>query len=145
MSSLLFRVSEAFQRRVVRAIRLSLDFPCQFEGTRNVAILSPFVAATEEDDDGFTAPDEIHPVTGTVVDPHLRDASANRPDVSGIAKREAADANRYAGARIAVSQPRKPFGKNRRSAGPLSFRLSLIKDRLSIVACRPIDSFFCDV
>jgi hypothetical protein len=60
----------------------------------------------------IAAPNEIHSVAATVVDPHFRYAVAHRLHVAGIARREAADAHRDASARLAVPQFRKSGGKN---------------------------------
>ncbi len=49
----------------------SLDFPCQFEGERDITILASFVSAAKQYDHRFAAMDEIHPVAGSIVDPHL--------------------------------------------------------------------------
>src|SRR6266851_3229191 len=112
MSSLVSSVSAASQRRVLRAMSSSLNLLRQFEGTRDVAILVSFVATAEQDDHRVAAPDEIHPVAGTVVDPHLRNAATHRLYVTGIAEREAADANGDASACLAIPEPCKPIGKN---------------------------------
>jgi hypothetical protein len=70
---------------------------------RDITVLASFVAAGEQDEDGVSAPDEIHPITGTVVDPHLRHAAPHWLHVAGIAERESADAGGDAGARRAIS------------------------------------------
>ena len=56
MSSLVSKESAASQRLVLRASSSNLFR--QFESARNVAILAPFVAAAEEDNDSIAAPDE---------------------------------------------------------------------------------------
>jgi hypothetical protein len=81
----------------------------QFKSTRDVAILLPLVAAAEQDDNRVAAADEIHPIARAVVDPHFRHTAAHRLHVTGIAEREAADANRDAGTRLAIPQPCKPI------------------------------------
>ena len=81
--------SAASQRVVFPAVSSSLNFLRQFEGARAVAFLAPFVSAAEQDDNRVAALDEIHPLARTVVDPHLRHATADRLDVAGIAEREA--------------------------------------------------------
>src|SRR5208282_123341 len=131
MSSLVSRVSAASQRRVLRAMSSSLNLPRQFEGARDVAILGPFVAAAEQYDNHFAAPDEIHPVAGTVIDPHLRHTAAHRLHVTGIAEREASDANRNPGARLGVPQSCKPSGKNVGLPDLRRHELSLLKDSMS--------------
>src|SRR3954447_16487963 len=102
MSSFVSSVSAASQRRVLIVMSSSLHLVRQIDGARDVAFLGPFVAAAQQDDDGVAAPDEIHPIAGTVIDPHLRYAAADRFYVAGVAEREAADANRDAGARLAI-------------------------------------------
>src|SRR5713101_5800763 len=111
MSSLVSSVSAASQRRVLRAMSSSLNLLRQFEGTRDVAILVSFVATAQQDDNRVAAPDEIHPIAGAVVDPHLRHAAAHRLHITGIAEQEAADANGDVGARLAVPQSTKPIGQ----------------------------------
>jgi hypothetical protein len=49
----------------------SLDFPCQFEGARDIMILASFVAAAKQYNHRFASTDEIQPVSGSIVDPHL--------------------------------------------------------------------------
>ena len=84
MSSLVSRVSAASQRLVLRVMSSSLNLLRQFEGARDVAILVSFVAAAEQDDNPVAAPDEIHPIAGAVVNPHLRHAAALRLPSPGL-------------------------------------------------------------
>src|SRR5580692_4499787 len=102
MSSLVSNVSAASQGLVLRVMSSSLNLLRQFERPRDVPILAPLVAAAEQDNKPVAAPDEIHPIAGAVVDPHLRHAAAHRLRVAGIAEREATDANGNAGARLAI-------------------------------------------
>jgi hypothetical protein len=90
----------------------SLNLLREFEGTRDVAILVPFVTAAEQDDHHVAASDEIHPIARAVVDPHLRHAAAHRPYVTGITEREASDANSDSRTRFAIPQPCKLLGKD---------------------------------
>jgi len=52
------------------------------EGTRDIALLSPFVAPAKQDHKNLTALDEIDAIPWTVIDPHFRDAAADRPHVA---------------------------------------------------------------
>src|SRR5215471_746534 len=131
MSSLVSRLSAASQRRVLRVMLPSLNLSCQLKRTRNVARLCALVAAAEQDDDRVAAADEIHPIARAVVDPHLRHAAAHWPHVTGIAEREAADANRDPGARLAVPQPGKPIAEDIGLPDLDHAALSLIRDSKS--------------
>src|SRR6266566_1905266 len=102
MSSLVSRVSAASQRLVLLIMSSSLNLLRQFEGTRDVAILVSLVTTAEQHDNRIAAPDEIHPVARTVINPHLRHAAAHRLHVAGIAEREAADAHGDPGARLVI-------------------------------------------
>jgi hypothetical protein len=59
----------SFASHVVLSKPPALNLLRQFEGTRDVAILVSFITAAEQDDNRVAAPDEIHPVTKTVIDP----------------------------------------------------------------------------
>ncbi len=81
----------------------ALNLLRQFEGTRDVALLVPFVATAEQEDNRVAALDEIHPLARTVINPHLRHAAAHRLHVAGITEREAADAHGDSSARLAIA------------------------------------------
>jgi hypothetical protein len=55
----------------------SLNLFRQFESPRDIPILAPLVTAAEQNDSRFAAPDEIHPIARTMIDPHLRHALAS--------------------------------------------------------------------
>src|SRR5271169_283883 len=69
MSSFVFRVSAASQRRVLRAMSSSLNLLSQLNGTGDVAILASFVTAAQQDHDRFAALDEVDAIAGALVDP----------------------------------------------------------------------------
>jgi hypothetical protein len=66
--------------------------PCQLDGVGDIPVFPPLVAAAQQDDDADPAVDEIDPVAGAMIDPHLRNAAAHRFHVARIAERQAPDA-----------------------------------------------------
>jgi hypothetical protein len=77
----------------------------------DVPLLRALVAAGEQDDERLAPLNEINPISGTVIDPQLRDAMANRPYVARIAKLQAIDAHLDATTCFSVAQAGKPAGE----------------------------------
>jgi hypothetical protein len=80
----------------------------------NIGLLAAFGSTAEQDDDGRTALQEIDPVAGPVVDPHLANAFTDCLHVAGIAEREAVDSYLHSCTSSTVSQFREPLGECRR-------------------------------
>ncbi len=79
----------------------------------NVLLLRLLIAAGEQDDERDAASNEIHSITGPVIDAHLRDATADGPHVTWIADLQAVDARLDAPLRTAIAQTCEPVSKDR--------------------------------
>jgi len=74
----------------------------------NIAILGAFGAAAEKNDEGRALPNEIHPVSWSIVDAQLGDPTPNGPHVSGVSQGQAAQAYIDASSRSTVSELSEP-------------------------------------
>src|SRR5712692_2807855 len=95
MSSSLFRYAAESQGMVlifglgfVLLMAVLSEVARKLDCRRDVPILRALVSTRDEDDERFTAANEVHAISGTVVDPHLRHAAAHRLDVAWIADRQ---------------------------------------------------------
>jgi hypothetical protein len=85
-----------------------LELAREFERDCDVTALRTLVATGQQDDERAAAPDEIHPIARALVDPHFRDALADRFYVAGISNRQTPDACVDAHACPAVAKARQP-------------------------------------
>src|SRR5712692_7118006 len=90
MSSSLFRYAAESQGMVlifglgfVLLMAILSEVARKLDCRRDVPILRALVSTRDEDDERFTAANEVHAISGTVVDPHLRHAATHRLDVAG--------------------------------------------------------------
>lgn len=86
-----------------------LQVACEAQGGFDIAGLSAFVATGQQDDQLLATLDEIHPVSGPVIDPQFRDAFGNWLDVARITRREPFDPDQNARPCADVPQAVKPF------------------------------------
>jgi hypothetical protein len=61
-------------------------------GSRDVAVLSGFVAAAEQDNHSLPLPDKVDPVSGPLVNPHLTHAFTHRFHIAEVAAFHSPDA-----------------------------------------------------
>jgi hypothetical protein len=86
----------------------SLKVARKFDCRRDILLLRSLVATREQDHKLFASTNEVHAIAGTVVDPHLRYATADGPRVAGIADRKAANSGIDAGSRSIITQVCQP-------------------------------------
>lgn len=84
----------------------------QCQGSLHVAILSPLVASSQEDDDVIPLPLEVHAISRTVVDAKFTAPATDRFHVASEAERQSIQAHLNTGTRLSVAQATKPFGKD---------------------------------
>jgi hypothetical protein len=77
--------------------------------TPDIALLSLFSAATNENDDVCSTSNEIDPVSGSIVDAQLADAIADRFYVAEQARLQSNDSLSDAPPGVGVTKPGKPF------------------------------------
>src|SRR5215471_8886365 len=109
-SSGVFSCSAGSQGSVSRAISV---FLCQLLGVPDVTVLRALVAAAEQYDNVRAAVYEVDAVSGSVVDPQLRNARPNGTHVAGVPQREAPDPDVDPSDGGTVAQALKPLGKRR--------------------------------
>jgi len=73
-----------------------------FQRHCDVAVLTPLGAATEQDDDRFTIPAEVHSIAGAAVDPQFGGTLADRLCIRGVAVSEAPKRGRNDGGGLEV-------------------------------------------
>jgi hypothetical protein len=81
-------------------------------GGFNIGILSAFIATGQQNDDLIAASREIHPITGAIVDAHLRYAFANGLNVTRIAGSQTFDPGQNACASTSIAKIVQPSGIN---------------------------------
>jgi hypothetical protein len=87
-----------------------LEFSRQFECCFDISVLSPLIAAGEQDYERLPALNKIDSVSRAIVDAQLRDSFSHRFDVAGVAQRQATDACIGASPRLPIPQALKPCG-----------------------------------
>src|SRR5438270_8219864 len=87
-SSAVFRCSVGSQGSVSRAISV---FLCQFFGAPDVTALRAVIATAEQHDSLRPAVYQIDAVSGSIIDPQLRNAGPNGTHVAGVAEGQATD------------------------------------------------------
>ena len=85
-----------------------LDVPSQFHRCPHIVPLRALVAAYQQHQAGGVLPGEIHSVARTVVDAKLRHSSSNRPAVTQVPQREAADSGVYPRTRARIRESCEP-------------------------------------
>ena len=75
----------------------------KFDRHRDIMVLRSLVTAGDEYYQPFASTDEGNAVAGTVVDPHLRDATSDRLRVAGIADRKSTNWGIDAGPRSTIA------------------------------------------
>lgn len=104
---------------------------CETQGGLDVSGLATLVATGQQDDQLSPPLLEIHPVTGTVVDPQLRDTFANRLDVPGVSGSEPFNPCLDARSRLKVTQGVEPLSEevsfaNFYQEGTVAMRLHIV-------------------
>jgi hypothetical protein len=74
--------------------------------------LSAFVSSSQENHQSFSSSHEVHPVTGTEVDPQLRNALSDRRNVARVSRRESLDSCLHARPTSHVAQGIEPTGED---------------------------------
>lgn len=92
----------------------SLPLRRNCQGASDIRILSPLIAAAQQQHENFAALQLVHPVAGAVVDAHLADARTDRLHVTRITQRQAPDARFDPGFRSVICKPFDPRIKSRR-------------------------------
>lgn len=66
------------------------------------------ISTTEQHGKNLSSLDEVHPIAGSMIDSHLRNALANRSDVAGIVHRQTIDAHLNTRPSANIAQPSNP-------------------------------------
>jgi hypothetical protein len=90
-----------------------LKVTSQCRGSLYVAILSPFVASGQKDDDFIPFSLEVHAISRTIADAKFADAAADGLHVASQSERQSIQAHLNAGTRPSVTQAAEPLGKDR--------------------------------
>ncbi len=88
-----------------RITRTVATVPGERPGSRTV------VHATARDHQRSALPDEVQPIAGSIIDPHLADAFANGFNVAGIAFFKTPDASSDPQLGVGVAKAAEPTGK----------------------------------
>ena len=86
------------------------------QGCLDVPALGSFVPPGQQNDNGVALLLEVHPVARSVVDPQLRNAFADGPDVSRVPGGQTLDPDQNAGPGARVPQAVQPLGVDLRLA-----------------------------
>jgi len=87
---------------------VACEAPCGFD----VGRLRALVTACQQNHYFAPVSFEIHPITGSIIDPQFGDALANRLDIPGVTCAEALDPDLNPCPRTNVAQPVKPLGES---------------------------------
>src|SRR5262249_15345343 len=110
ISSAVFRWSVGSQGTVSSAISV---FLCQLFGALDVTVLHALVAAAEQYDNFRAAAQEVDAVSGSVVDPQLRNARPNRTYVARVANGKATEPHMDSSDGDAIAKAVKPRRERR--------------------------------